>query len=532
MALTDTACLGAIVADFRQFLEAYDWDGVNLAELYFESGRGFEDPQVYTPMHASARREFRKLYGFDLREILDPSSAHYWKADPAAAEDVTHFRVSMLERVYRLLLPMMQDVARTKPGFETIVTAMDSYGSPELREYFGVDMPSILGLQKQYAFTLQVEDPERLWSTDPLRYVRVGRRYEGLLGDRRNLLLDLNILNFRKPENTSEFPTLIQTGTESFEMVAAAAAGAPRQTIYCEASVNPQDMMFLSYALAGDVRNRPLPDGYAVSSPTSFVMKLARTTDGILLDGASVAPFRDDLYLIPAGDHEIRARGGAAGALSAYGLHAKIMSMTGNILSVEYGVRSIDAVYESATRALMSIDREPEAVRVDGTPFPFSFLKGNDCYSLFLPDRKTPCGDRRGRGIYLGDQPDEFLDDHHHRSLRRGGDADARGHVCGGQGPAAPAGTRDGLNPGIFWRTTGERGNIDARTLCDGRGIVLFGSVADAQFTGYASGSYGYHTDPLYNYATIPDHVTKGTGKWGTFSPRKRMISGWGTSAG
>ncbi|HTY60087.1 MAG TPA: hypothetical protein VMF59_14800, partial [Bacteroidota bacterium] len=385
MALTDTACLGAIVEEFRKFLEAYDWDGVNLAELYFESGRGFDDPRVFTPMHPTARREFRKLYGFDLREVLDPASAHYWKADSAAVEEVTRFRVSMLDHAYRLLLPMMQEIGSTKPGFETIVTAMDSYGSPELREYFGVDMTSILALQKQYGFMLQVEDPERLWSTDPHRYIGVGRRYEGLLGDGRKLLLDLNILNFRKPENASGFPTLIQTGTESFEMVAAAASGAPRQTIYCEASVNPQDLMFLSYALACAVRYRPLGDGYTVSSPASFALKLAGTDNGIQIDGVSVAPFRDDLYLIPAGDHDIRVRGGPAGAFSAYGLHAKIMSMTGNILSVAYGVRSIDAEYESTTRTLMSIDREPEAVTVDGVPYLFSYLKGNDCYSLFLP---------------------------------------------------------------------------------------------------------------------------------------------------
>ena len=40
---------------------------------------------------------------------------------------------------------------------------------------FGVDMAHILALQKRYGFYLQVEDPERLWSTDPLRYIHVGQ---------------------------------------------------------------------------------------------------------------------------------------------------------------------------------------------------------------------------------------------------------------------------------------------------------------------------------------------------------------------
>lgn len=385
VALTDTACLDAMASSYRDFLEDYDWDGVNLAELYFESGRGFEDPQLFTPMHPSARREFRKTYGYDLQSVLDPGSARFWKTDHAAAAQVTEFRVRALEHVYRLFLPMMREVARTRPGFDIIVTAMDSYGTPELREYFGVDMTSILSMQKEYGFRLQVEDPERLWSTDPLRYAAIGAQYARLLGDREKLLLDLNILNFRKPEKTTRFPTLIQTGTESFEMVEGAARGAPRLTIYSEGSVNPQDLIFLPYALAAGVRYRATPSGFTVTAPFSTVMKIPGVTQGIKLDGVPVAPFRDDLFLLPAGDHEILVRGGAAGALSPYALHARIMSMTGNVLSMTYGIRSISAEYESATRALMSIDREPKGVRVDGRDYAFSFLKGNDCYSLFLP---------------------------------------------------------------------------------------------------------------------------------------------------
>jgi len=44
IALTDTGCVRAVMQEFRSILETYDWDGVNLAELYFEAGRGFEDP--------------------------------------------------------------------------------------------------------------------------------------------------------------------------------------------------------------------------------------------------------------------------------------------------------------------------------------------------------------------------------------------------------------------------------------------------------------------------------------------------------
>ncbi|HTR99510.1 MAG TPA: polysaccharide deacetylase family protein, partial [Bacteroidota bacterium] len=193
VAMTDSACLDAMTAAYRTLLQSYDWDGVNLGEVYFESGRGLDDPQLFTPMHPSARQEFRRRYGYDLASVLEPASPHYWKTDSAAAGEVTAFRVSALDRVYRRLLPMMQEIARAKPGCEIIVTAMDSYGAPELKGYFGVDMKSILRLQKEFGFALQVEDPERLWSTDPDRYESIGSTYAALVGDSSKLLLDLNI---------------------------------------------------------------------------------------------------------------------------------------------------------------------------------------------------------------------------------------------------------------------------------------------------------------------------------------------------
>ena len=44
--------------------------------------------------------------------------------------------------------------------------------------------------------------------------------------------------------------------------------------------------------------------------------------------------------------------------------------------------------------------------------------------------------------------------------------------------------------------------------------LIAFGTLmvvpARAQFNGFASASYGYHSDPLYNYETIPDQLRQG----------------------
>lgn len=385
VALTDDSCLAALTSEYRAFLRRHDWDGVNLAELYFEAAKGFSDPQYFTPMHPSARSEFRRRHGYDPAQAFDDASPRYWKRDPQVVKAVTEYRVEKLRAVYRRLLRMIGEIAAEREGFETIVTAMDGLGSPELREYIGVDMESIIALQREFGFLLQVEDPEHLWSTDPLRYIDIGARYAALLGDRSRLLLDLNILTFRKPEASLPFPTLIQTGTESFHLVRAASLGAPRQVIYAESSINPQDLLFFPYALASEVRYRSAPSGYSIASPYSVTLKPPPSVDQIRVDGKPLSPSRENLYLIPAGEHTVTFGADPAGAFSTHTLDTHILSMSGNVLAVAYGMRSVDVEYESSGRTLMSLNREPTAVRVDGQPVQVTVMKGNDCYSIYLP---------------------------------------------------------------------------------------------------------------------------------------------------
>ena len=59
------------------------------------------------------------------------------------------------------------------------------------------------------------------------------------------------------------------------------------------------------------------------------------------------------------------------------------------------------------------------------------------------------------------------------------------------------------------------------KTFAWGMALMAVAQVAEAQLSGYASGSYGYHSDPLYNYATLSDHVTEGYWELGYLRPSK-----------
>jgi uncharacterized protein YdaL len=385
VALTDTQCVKEMVKVYRSFLDSFDWDGVDLAELYFESGRGFEEPKLFTPGHPSARLELKRNYGIDLKAAFDSLSPSYWKTNAAVKETIVNYRVQKVKSIYETLLGAFLEITKTKPGFQIIVTALDNFGSPVLREQFGIDMRSILELQKRFGFTLQVEDPESKWSGDPRRYIDMGKQYSKLV-DSSKLMLDLNILSFRKKEAIIPFPTLIQTGTESFHLVQAASLGAPRLTIYSEASVNPQDLSSFSNALSSEVRYHFTESGMSAEAPYPFVLRLPKEITEIIVDGAALPPFRDNRYMIPAGEHAIVIQPQTASTFSAHELQTRIMSSTGDIKSVNYGLRDVTIAYVSNQRMLISLSNMPTTVMVDGAPLDFTVMRGNDCYSIFLPN--------------------------------------------------------------------------------------------------------------------------------------------------
>ena len=51
-------------------LARFDWDGVNLAELYFESLEGIGNPSRFTPMNHDVRKLFQAERGFDPIELF------------------------------------------------------------------------------------------------------------------------------------------------------------------------------------------------------------------------------------------------------------------------------------------------------------------------------------------------------------------------------------------------------------------------------------------------------------------------------
>src|SRR5580693_794755 len=71
--LTNRASFAEVSRGAKDLIGRFGWDGINLAELYFESLEGASNAARFTPMNDDVREEFRRLDGFDPLELFENS---------------------------------------------------------------------------------------------------------------------------------------------------------------------------------------------------------------------------------------------------------------------------------------------------------------------------------------------------------------------------------------------------------------------------------------------------------------------------
>ncbi len=241
MNLADRDCFRAASSGVRDLLARFDWDGVNLAELYFESLKGAADASRFTPMNGTIRAEFQAQAGFDPVEIFGAR-----KDDEAARRSFLDYRAGLARRMQEEWMGELQKVRQARPGLDLVLTHVDDCFDTGMRDAIGADAARLLPLLDSQRFTFLVEDPATVWHLGPQRYATIAERYRALTPRADRLAVDLNIVS----RYQEVYPTKQQTGTELFQLVHEAASSFPRVALYFENSLLPPDLRLLPSAAA------------------------------------------------------------------------------------------------------------------------------------------------------------------------------------------------------------------------------------------------------------------------------------------
>ena len=349
--LTNRDAFGAVAAGVRNLASRFDWDGINLAELYFESLEGYLNPARFTPLNDDVRREFSAAQGYDPIDLFDPASPRHPSKGASGMRALLEFRAELARRQQSEWIAEIETVRRTRPHLDLTLTHVDDRFDTRMRDLLGADAASVLPLLEQHDFTFLIEDPATVWHLGPQRYPEIARRYQPLTPAREKLAIDINIVE----RYQDVYPTKQQTGTELFQLVQLASESFQRVALYFENSILKQDLDLLPAA------------GAAVTKVEHSAGRLALDSKygvGVPWRGAALVngrpwPVRSETTLwLPPGSQVVEP----ATKEPSY----RLLDFNGELRSASATARGIDLSYRSSSRVLAKVETAPRSIEVDG----------------------------------------------------------------------------------------------------------------------------------------------------------------------
>jgi len=351
MNLTNRDAFAAVSAGARDLLTRFDWDGVNLAELYFESLEGHENPARFTPLDADVRREFQQTAGFDPLDLFEAQSPRNWQKNAPGLAKFLEFRAQLAQRQQTEWIAQIEDLRRVKPQLDLTLTHIDDRFDTSMREKLGADAARVLPLLAQHDFTFLIEDPATVWNLGPQRYPQIAARYAPLTPSQEKLAIDVNIVD----RYQDVYPTKQQTGAELFELVHTASNSFPRVALYFEASIARWDLPLLASAAAAVDRAEQVNGKLVVES---------RRGVGVPWKGAGLVdrkpwPIASDetLWLMP-GPHVIEP--------APQVLPLRVLDFNGDLKMAAVTPQGIEFAYQSSARAMALLEHVPSKLQIDG----------------------------------------------------------------------------------------------------------------------------------------------------------------------
>jgi hypothetical protein len=370
MNLQNRECSAAVERGVREMVERFDWDGMNLAELYFESLEGYRNPARFTPFNTEVRFAFRDLKGFDPLDLFDAASPRHHAKDAIALRAFLDFRAELARRLQEDWIVRLERLRRGSRNLDLVLTHVDDRFDTGMRDLIGADAARLLPLVEKHDFTFLVEDPATVWHLGPQRYAQIAERYRPIAPRPDRLGIDINIVE----RYQDVYPTKRQMGTELFQLVHLASRAFPRVALYIESSIEPRDLPLLGSAAA--VADRVERNGarLIVESPRELGVPW---TGPALVNGRLWPAANGETVWLPPGPHVVEA--------AAAPPRLRLVDFNGELRTATALADGIEFSYRSASRALAVVERKPARLEIDGEA---AGVEGVDLaagFVLFLP---------------------------------------------------------------------------------------------------------------------------------------------------
>ena len=362
MNLANPACSREVKQGIANLANRFNWDGINLAELYFESLEGIDNPSRFTPFNDDVRAEFRLLHN------ADPVAIVREKSHPLKSK-LLEFRATLAQRMQEDWLNELAKIKRTLPHLDIVLTHVDDKFDTRMRDAIGAESDRLLPQLAHHDFTFLIEDPATIWHLGPQRYPQIAEKYVTPYQDK--LAIDINIVE----RYQDVYPTKLQTGTELFQLVNISTRAFPRVALYFENSIRKADLPLLA-------------------SSAARVDRIDRVAGRLVLDskyGAGIAwsgPAKVNGRLWPVANTETLwlPPGPVAIEPAQTAPPLRILDFNGDLKTASAQADAVEVSYNSGHRAIAVLDRLPAAIEIDGAPaINPKWLSSSGRHALLLP---------------------------------------------------------------------------------------------------------------------------------------------------
>jgi len=365
MNLANPDCRQAVASGLETLLGRFDWDGVNLAELYFESLEGAANPARFTPMNQNVRTAFQALQGFDPLELFSGR-----RDDPESLRLFLDYRSDLAVKLQEDWIAEVERIRAKRPHLDLVLTHVDDRYDDGMRDLVGADSGRTLPLMSRHDFTFLIEDPATVWDHGPSRYTEIATRYRPAAPQPGRLAIDINIVE----RYQDVYPTKQQTGAEFLQLVHLAAAAFPRVALYSEHSLARADLPLLPAAAARISRAVPAGEAVAITAeaPAGVAWPRPALVDGLLWPAAD-----GETVWLPAGTHLIEP---------AHEFPPiRLLDFNGELESAEVVASRLEIAYRSPARAYAVLDTSPAGIEIDGAAGQVTRMQSPGSYVMVLP---------------------------------------------------------------------------------------------------------------------------------------------------
>jgi hypothetical protein len=358
MALEIPECFDSATSHVRRIIDTFDWDGIDVAELYFDSPDGIKRLSAFTPFSDFVRNDFKTRFDIDPFDIFNPDSPHYYLADKKALRQFLEYRVELCTRLNRQMMEFIH-TQQARRKLDVYLTQMDNTVDKNVRDAIGVDIDEYVKLQKEFGFTLQAEDPSSLWALGPDRYKKIGRVYRKLLGPGTTFTMDINVVAEGRDQI---YPTKMQTGLEFLELLSEASRYSDRVCIYAVHTPHVYDYRYAPYALATmALVTEAAEDEFLTNSPKTFILETETAAKDVFINGKPWPCRRKNGIIIPPGRNLVKIQTSKTN-------HSKELFITGISCEIEECMRvgrDIELKYDERRNVFVTLNRRPRTIHVN-----------------------------------------------------------------------------------------------------------------------------------------------------------------------